>query len=102
MKQIVNYRHSPEKDFGYFVKDDGTHSNFDNVIIMSIDESDSEWKYGKPEINKVPFELLKKAMPSLTSSTLDSLLNKHFILEKEAKVFNGKLSEKVVGIYIID
>ena len=101
MKQIVNFRHAEGKDFGTFEKD-GKPASFDNVAIMTIDAADTEWHGGKPQIDKVPYELLLKAQPKLTSSSLPDLIGKFIILEKEAKVYQGKLSEKVTGVYLFD
>ena len=100
MKKIVNYRHVQDKDHGSFERD-GKVSTFNNVAILSIDDTDKEWQYGKPEINKIPWDLLEQANGA-PIRTLDDLMGRSFILEKEAKVFQGKLSEKVVGVYFLD
>ena len=100
MKQIVNYRHVKDKDYGSFKKD-GKDSTFNNVAIMSIDENDNEWAFGKPEINKIPWDLLENAYGKPINNLAD-LVGKKFILEKEAKVFQGMLSEKVTAVYFLN
>ena len=100
MKQIVNYRHVQDKDYGSFERD-GKVSTFNNVCILSIDDADTEWQFGKPEINKIPWDLFEQAYGKPIDS-LENLIGKRFILEKEAKVFQGKLSEKVTSIYFLN
>lgn len=100
MKQIVNYRHVQDKDFGSFERD-GKVSTFNNVCILSIDDSDKEWADGKPEIHKIPFDLLEQANGGPITNLAD-LVGKKFILEKNAKVYQGKLSEKVTAVYFLN
>ena len=102
MKEITNYRHTEGKDFGKFLTKDNQEQTFDNVAILSIDHADEEWVQGKPQIDKIPMELLCKAIKGFTPTDLPSLLGKHFVIEKEAKLIRGELNEKVVGIYFFD
>lgn len=99
MKIITNFRHAEGTDFGTFERD-GKTSTFNNVSILTLDRADTDWYEGKPEINKIPYELLERTLGQ--GFKLTDLIGKAIIIEKEAKVFQGKLSEKVTAIYFMN
>lgn len=105
MKEIVNYRHKEKTDFGEYERD-GEKATFDNVVLLCIDQSDEDWYCGKPTLEKVPYDVIKKSLPNITPDKLtEHLIGKHCVIEKEAKMVsrNGssQLSEKVIGIYFL-
>lgn len=102
MKEVTNYRHVENKDYGTFTNKDGQEQAFDNVAILSIDQADKEWAFGKPQIDKIPMDLITQSIHGFTPADLPSLIGKHFVIEKEAKLIRGELNEKVVGIYFFD
>ena len=99
MKIITNFRHAEGVDFGTFERD-GKTSAFNNVTILTIDSADKDWHEGRPEINKIPYDLFEHTLGQ--GFKLYDLIGKAIIIEKEAKVYQGKLSEKVTAIYFMN